>query len=119
MLARIPDLRLRQCGRMQLWDFGCLFARFPFSGCPRIFVDFDAAARYFAEPLEAVVLESGGDSNVRLWQRGLFSAAVVIRNKAALFAMISLSCRHRSQIWWRLNFISESLFVPKLHGFLD
>jgi len=33
--------------------------------------------------------------------------------------MISLSCRHRSQIWWRLNFISESLLVPKLHGFLD
>ncbi len=50
---------------------------------------------------------------------GLFSAAVVIWNKAALFAMLSLSCRHRSQIWWRLNFISESLFVPKLHGFLD
>jgi len=83
---------------MQLWDFGCLFARFPFSGCPRIFVDFDAAARYFAEPLEAVVLESGGDSNVRIWQGGC-SAAVVIRNKAALFAMLSLSCRHRSQIW--------------------
>jgi hypothetical protein len=104
---------------MQLWDFGCLFARFPFSGCPRIFVDFDAAARYFAEPLEAVVLESGGDSNVRLWQGGLFSAAVVIRNKAALFAMLSLSCRRQSQIWWLLNSISESLLVPKLHGFLD
>jgi len=72
MLARTSDLRLRQCGRMQLWDFGCLLARFPFSGCPRIFVDFDAAARYFAEPLEAVVLESVGDSNVRLWQGGCF-----------------------------------------------
>jgi hypothetical protein len=57
---------------MQLWDFGCLFARFPFSSCPRIFFDFDAAARYFAEPLDAVVLESRGDSKVRIWQRGLF-----------------------------------------------
>jgi hypothetical protein len=57
---------------MQLWDFRCLFARFPLSGCPRIFVDFDAAARYFAEPLEAVLLEFGGDSNVRLWQGAVF-----------------------------------------------
>jgi hypothetical protein len=34
-------------------------------------------------------------------------------------AIISWLCRHWSQIWWRLNFISEPLLVPKLHGFLD